>query len=428
MCGSVASGKNLATEPLISGCLLTKTKMKQIKTLLILLTLSFFCACEKKSIIRDHNPTFPVETIRVDLDYIPKNPANQQPLPRERIAHDFWVRLETSPACLIASVDQLQVCCNKIFVLDKDIANALFVFDMKGRFLYQAGRKGRGPGEYFEASQFTIDSVNRMVVLFDSQTRDFHRYRLSDGRYLNTLPADKSYAVNSGIYFDSLSYAFDQIYHLRFKGKAQYHLNLFRGDSIIGFKRIQKGHFLPNKFPFTVSSGKIFYTPIRCDTIFEIDKSGIKRGIFIDFGKRALPLDYLEGGLETPSALMKSGYAINLRSVLETDRFFYCAFLCGLQRTVFYDKVTHMRHPHISFSGGQPNSFLATYGNYFVSPLSIIPYASDTPDSVIRAIEARHSPEHRAILQNMKEGDNPALYFVEIKPADSTGYESDKNR
>ncbi len=373
--------------------------------------------------VRDYAPSFPVETIQVDLDDIPKDPANQQPLARERIVHDFWVQLETSPECLIASVDQLQVCCNKIFVLDKDIANALFVFDMKGRFLYQAGRKGRGPGEYFEASQFTVDSVNRMVVLFDSQTRDFHRYRISDGRFISTLPADKSYAVNSGIYFDSLSYALDQIYHLPFKGKTQYHLNLFRGDSIVGFKHLQKGHFLPNKFPFTVSSGKIFYTPIRCDTIFEIDKNGIKRGVFIDFGKRALPLDYLERGFskEKPAKLLSSGYAINLRSVLETDRFFYCSFLCGpLQRDVFYDKITHVRHPHINFSGRQPNSFRATYGNYFVAPLVIIPYASDTPDSVIRAIDARRSAEHRAILQYMQEGDNPALYFVEIKPVDPT--------
>ncbi|MGE4568268.1 MAG: 6-bladed beta-propeller [Bacteroidales bacterium] len=405
--------------------------MKGTTSLLFLLALSFLFACEQKTMVRDYAPTFPVETIRVDLDYTPKDPANQQPLSRERIAHDFWVQLETSPECLIANVEQLQLCCNKIFVLDKNIANALFVFDMKGRFLYQAGRKGRGPGEYFEASQFSVDSLNRMVVLFDSQTRDFHRYRLSDGRYINTLPADKSYAVNSGIYFDSLSYALDQIYILPFKGKAQYHLNLIRGDSIVGFKRLQKGHFLPNKFPFTVSSGKIFYTPIRCDTIFEIDKNGIKRGIYIDFGKRALPLDYLKRGFskESPAKLLKSGYAVNLRSVLETDRFFYCAFVCGpLQRDVFYDKITHVRHPHINFSGGQPNSFRATYGNYFVAPLVNIPYGSDTPDSVIRAIEARRSPEHRAIIQNAREGDNPALYFVEIKPADSTGYESDIGR
>jgi len=63
-----------------------------------------------------------------------------------------------------------------------------------------------------------------------------------------------------------------------------------------------------------------------------------------------------------------------------------------------------------------------------VAPLVIIPYGSDTPDSLIRAIEARRSPEHRAILQNMKEGDNPALYFVEIKPAEPVDHSEPESR
>jgi len=47
---------------------------------------------------------------------------------------------------------------------------------------------------------------------------------------------------------------------------------------------------------------------------------------------------------------------------------------------------------------------------------------------LIRAIEARRSPEHRAILQNMKEGDNPALYFVEIKPAEPVDHSEPESR
>ncbi|MGE4568270.1 MAG: 6-bladed beta-propeller, partial [Bacteroidales bacterium] len=166
----------------------------------------------------------------------------------------------------------------------------------------------------------------------------------------------------------------------------------------------------------------IFYTPIRCDTIFEIDKNGIKRGIYIDFGKRALPLDYLKRGFSegNSAALMKSGYAVNLRSVLETDRFFYCAFLYGTHlRTVFYDKVTHEHNPHLFFAEGQPNAFRTTYGNYFVAKLeNAHDYNQVSTNDIQRAIEERRSPEHRAIIQKAREGDNPVLYFVEIKPAE----------
>ena len=123
--------------------------MKNQTTLLLLLLLCI--ACTSKNSIPEYSQPFPVETIVVDLDKIPEvGGLERRGVRQEQITHDFWVQLETLPECLIGYIDQMQVFRDKIFVLDRSVVNGLFVFDMKGKFLYQAGRKGKGPGEYYQ--------------------------------------------------------------------------------------------------------------------------------------------------------------------------------------------------------------------------------------------------------------------------------------
>ena len=376
-------------------------------------------ACTQRSPISEYSHPFPVETIVVDLDKFPDSEGLElRGVRQEQITNDFWVQLETLPECLLGNIDQMQVFRNKIYVLDRSVANGLYVFDMKGKFLYQAGRKGKGPGEYYQISQFYIDSVKNAVTLLDAEMKKIHRYNLENGRFLEAIQLDKSYYVNSGIVFDSSAYAFDQIYVNPRKGKRQYHLNFFVGDSIFGFKPLKDGHFLPNKIPFTVSSGKVFYTPIRCDTIFEIDKSGIKRGIYIDFGVRALPQKYLEMGFskEDSKTLQRSKYAINLRNVVETPRYFcFSVSLSSSGRFVLIDKLTKNTYTYFNFSALQPSFFLCAYGNYLVSERkNVVNFYNSIPENVQVQMDSLRTDEFKKIIREAKEGDNPALYFVDL--------------
>lgn len=376
-------------------------------------------ACTQRSQIPEYSKPFPVETIAVDLDKFPDSEGLElRGVRQEQITHDFWVQLETLPECLIGYIDQMQVFRDKIFVLDRSVANGVFVFDMKGKFLYQAGRKGKGPGEYYQISQFYIDSVKNAVTLLDAEMKKIHRYNLENGRFLEAVQLDKSYYVNSGIVFDSSAYAFDQIYVNPRKGKVQYHLNFFVGDSIFGFKPLKDGHFLPNKTPFTVSSGKVFYTPIRCDTIFEIDKSGIKRGIYIDFGDRALPQNYLEMGFskEDSKTLQRSKYAINLRNVVETPRYFcFSVSLSSSGRFVLIDKLTKNTYTYFNFAASQPTFFLCAYGNYLVAESkNVEKFYNSIPENIQAKKDSLRTDEFKKIIREAKEGDNPALYFVDL--------------
>ena len=93
--------------------------------------------------------------------------------------------LETNENCLIGHIFDLQVFDECIYVLDTQIANSLFVFDMSGQFLKKIGSLGQGPGEYIQLSDFTLDKENKNIYLLDFSKR-IHQYRL-DGSFVRTI-------------------------------------------------------------------------------------------------------------------------------------------------------------------------------------------------------------------------------------------------
>jgi hypothetical protein len=95
--------------------------------------------------------------------------------------------LETANNCLIGHIDELQVFDGRIYALDEHIAKSLFIFDMDGRFVRKIGGLGKGPGEYLMAADFTIDTENGFIYLFDpGQGNLIHKYRM-DGTYVNSI-------------------------------------------------------------------------------------------------------------------------------------------------------------------------------------------------------------------------------------------------
>ena len=75
--------------------------------------------------------------------------------------------LETTPESTIGTIDKLIVRENKIYILDKEITKSLFVFSIEGKFLYKINRAGRGPGEYIEPDDFSIDHSKNEVLIWD---------------------------------------------------------------------------------------------------------------------------------------------------------------------------------------------------------------------------------------------------------------------
>lgn len=72
------------------------------------------------------------------------------------------IPLETTSESLIREISKMVVFLNRLYVWDYTLAT-IFVFDESGHYLYKLAKKGHGPGEYIDLSDFFIEKDRREV-------------------------------------------------------------------------------------------------------------------------------------------------------------------------------------------------------------------------------------------------------------------------
>lgn len=97
-----------------------------------------------------------------------------------------YLPLEPHPAGLFRVVDKAIIKDGKIFIFDYHARNQVLVFDTTGKFLYPIGQRGKGPGEYTQMRNFTVD--DQYVYIIDNQTHRLLLYNLDDGRFVVHRP------------------------------------------------------------------------------------------------------------------------------------------------------------------------------------------------------------------------------------------------
>lgn len=77
-----------------------------------------------------------------------------------------YIPLETKKESLIKTINRIVVEKNKIFILS---ANSILIFDIKGNFIGNVNRFGRGPQEYTGILSFLVDPVSENICILSSQ-------------------------------------------------------------------------------------------------------------------------------------------------------------------------------------------------------------------------------------------------------------------
>ena len=109
--------------------------------------------------------------------------------------HKF-TRLETSEECLVGEVYKLSCRNKKYYILDRHLQKALFVFDEEGKFRNRIGRRGRGPGEFIEPTDFIVSDST--VTVFDMFGHKLLYYN-PDGTFIRSVRLPYSiYEIESG--------------------------------------------------------------------------------------------------------------------------------------------------------------------------------------------------------------------------------------
>ena len=171
--------------------------------LFIVVLLTFSCK-EKKRFNSENSEQFNEEYINLDLDHSSRTSNLRM---SSLFSSVKIIPLQITDNSIIGTIDNLQVTDDKLFVLDKINANSLFVFDMKGKFLFKVGNKGLGPGEYSEISDFTIDIVNKFIFLLDNYRQIINVYNLEDGVFQYDINI-----VNSNYISYNIQYANGALY------------------------------------------------------------------------------------------------------------------------------------------------------------------------------------------------------------------------
>jgi len=169
-----------------------------MKNIVILISFLFACSCQYKNRQMPEN-----KGIVVDLDvYEDKNFKASDIFKNCRT-----IILETKIECLIGNISDIQVYDGKIFIHDKTIGKSLLVFDMNGKFICRIGNFGRGPGEYSNINDATIDQDNKVVYVLDSHRKILLKYSL-EGEYISSVSIkEDNVSFRSIQYFDGKIYA-----------------------------------------------------------------------------------------------------------------------------------------------------------------------------------------------------------------------------
>ena len=270
-------------------------KKSQIYLLTILLTLA---ACNGGSSDQEF-PTINKVEDHIKIIKIPKEilSSNKKEVlfDPSQVVKDFdVVALETTPEALVGNIDELFFDDEKIFVIDRRVAKSIFIFKQNGDFISKIDRRGRGPTEYFEIYDATIDKSQKHIIIQDLEGRKFQYYDYN-GDYL--FKKKMPFLFDSFEVLDSAMMAFhtSRSYNIDFPGlhhKAD--VTIGKVDGTVHF--IHKSKTYRDDFTFVNRTKRISkfndivrYNPTYNDTIFSVTNNRLIAEYVLDFQGKGIP-------------------------------------------------------------------------------------------------------------------------------------------
>jgi len=255
----------------------------------------------------------------------------------------LFIPLETSVQSLIGYINQIEIIDNKFFILDERSVR-LKVFDHNGKFLYDVGRKGRGPGEYIAPMSFFVNNKEKKIGIID--IAHVHEYNL-EGVYL------KSISINLGITgVEKATCVGDEIFcYTQIDHEHNMNYMLLSSEDYSLKKRFRPYLVKPKLnmrsslmvHPYCFFNGKIHYTSLFSDTIFIYENGKEIPYLFIETGKPNVSSRYIESlNLDDPwqvfsRVITNERYSPGLSEFCETDNFILTGLL-DLRNFYLWDK------------------------------------------------------------------------------------------
>jgi hypothetical protein len=139
--------------------------MGKIKWYLMLVII--ICSCGQR---KDNKSVSDIPVERID--FYSFNMHKDVYIPDELICEKTYIKMDASTdEALFKNIDKIIIKRNKIYILDWQLKK-LAVFNIDGSFAGLVGRRGQGPGEYLQVSDFDVDDSGNVHII-DGQLDKF---------------------------------------------------------------------------------------------------------------------------------------------------------------------------------------------------------------------------------------------------------------
>lgn len=323
--------------------------------------------------------------------------------------------LETNEESFLSEIKRISYDDNILFIFDKSLMKISF-FDVTGKYINSIDRRGNGPEEYIQISDFAIDTSKKQIILlcdipnklmYFDYTGTFIQEKKLD-TYYSELMVDHDY-----IYFEKMNNIESKGFQI-----AIFNKNTEEWQETIDLIDIKNTLFISGN---SLSKGtKMSYARRFDNSIYEINEGRIMKKYNIDFKKHSFPKRLIEE--ESSSIVLgessQNKYIFSLASVLNTEHYILFKTNLGL---FIYDKKNDI----LNASEQIMDSNLGTYfSNYILL---------ENTDKVVCAIEdptyikhaAKRIPEEKKnderfqlvldIANKLTEENNPVLFIYEFK-------------
>jgi len=349
----------------------------------------------------------------------------------ELIEDYYYVKLETIDTMnLIGRIDKVVFYNKKIFILDRSISKAIFIFTEQGDYLSKIDQLGEGPGEFREPYDFIINSKSNQIIVYCKKNMKLICYDLN-GEFNTESKIElsfRSFEMNQDNYcfFTHSIYNYLERYGevpydfiaLDFSGNLltkQFSNSMEIGKSVIVFTH--------NKY-FTLKNNDIFLSWIFNDTIYKISKENKAVPFcYFDFGEHSIPeqvinnnddiyiykdvvMDGLYWSKYGPFEATDSLFMIQISAGISDEtqnNFYFVLFAENLVSKIIFKEI------EIENDDGVFSFPVTTYNDYFVSVVY--------PEEVIFIKENKGDkklPILKGLEGKIRKFDNPVLMFTKF--------------
>lgn len=374
-----------------------------IKTYSLFLLLATSMACTKRS------KNLPVSQPLITFDM---TSLDQHRVTAPVIKNRKFIPLESHEDVIIGKIRKVLIQDQRIYVFDKVISKALFVFDIEGNFLFRVSKRGKGPGEYLYLSDFDLDEQGN-IYLMNGNGLGFEIMKFDhSGKFIskrqNSLFWATAFAHPNK---ENLACFTRNSKKHEFRGAELAYQVLYTDTEDITGQYIPDSKFVDSdlavKMPlyfYKSSPDNYLYASIFDYDIYQVGPKGLSKKYAFDFDSKALPED-VDAKREIVKSIQGSDkYVWLFKYIYEDDDFLTFKFTIDGSHVKFY-----YSKKHDDFFIKDWEAMYFEEGNAYINTLGIY------QGQIVGALEAKNLIRIKEIL-----ADPDSYRYEDLKKQDTS--------